>query len=76
MTSASITRRSCLVRSWLRSSRAVSVFGSIVLRAAGEKARDQHALESRDVDLRLDRHLDRHFVEADAARRREREATG
>ena len=48
-----------------------------VLGAAGEEAGDQHALERRDVHLRLDGRLDRDLVEvrARAQRERKREAS-
>jgi hypothetical protein len=43
-----------------------------VFAAAGDEADDQHALERRDIQLRLDRRLDRDLVIAGAARQRER----
>ena len=44
--------------------------------AAGEESGDQHALKRRDVELGLDRRLDRDLVEADAAGRGQPAATG
>ncbi len=43
------------------------------LRAAAEEPGDEHALERRDVELRLDRRLDGNLVEAQAAGRCQRD---
>ncbi len=40
-----------------------------IVQAAGDEAHDVHALERRDIELRLDRRLDRNLVEVGAAGR-------
>ena len=69
-TSASMTRRSDLVRSWLRSSRVVSRLPSTSSVPPEMKPATSTRWNAADIELRPDRRLDRDFVVARARRQR------